>query len=82
MIIGMAVVIPLSIAQWRSGYASASVFYALFPGNAIHLLITGGHGRAAFSDVIAPYAAVLTNIAAYSVLIFICMRVGRAVKRV
>jgi hypothetical protein len=80
-IIATAVVIPLSIVQWRSGYASASLFYALFPGNVVHLLITGGHGGTKIEDAIAPYMAALTNIAAYSILIFACARFGKAVKR-
>ena len=80
-IIAIALVIPLSIIQWRSGYASASLFYALFPGNVVHLRITGGHGGTKMEDAIAPFMAALTNIAAYSILIFGCTRFAKLFKR-
>jgi hypothetical protein len=80
--IALAVVLPLSIVQWYWLESSAGrfVFYALFPGNVVKLLITGGHGGTKLEDTVAPYLGALTNIAAYSIFILGCARIAKAAK--
>jgi hypothetical protein len=81
VIIAVALVVPVSIAQWHIWPMSSSVFYALFPGNVVHLLITGGHGGTRAQEAVAPYVGCVTNIAAYSIVIFISARIGKSAKR-
>lgn len=80
--IALAVVLPLSIIQWYWLESSVGpfVFYTLFPGNVVRLLITGGHGGTKLEEAVAPCLGILTNIAAYSVLILGCARIAKAAK--
>jgi hypothetical protein len=80
VVIASVLVIPLSILQHFLPASSGLfyvLFYALFPGNAVHLMITGGHGGTRIAERVAPWLGGLTNIAAYWVLILIFARSGR-----
>jgi hypothetical protein len=46
-------------------YNSAILFYLLFPGLMIGLLITGGHGGTRTEEAIAPIAAFVVNFLFY-----------------
>jgi hypothetical protein len=80
--IGLAIVVPLTIVQWYwlDSRVGRFVFYALFPGNVVSLLITGGHGGIGLEDAIASYVGALANIGVYSTLILGCARVAKAAK--
>jgi hypothetical protein len=52
-------------------------FYALFPGMAVSLLITGGHGGTGVQDSVALVVAFAINLIVYSFLFFWLMRILR-----
>jgi hypothetical protein len=49
-------------------FSSAMLFYLLFPGLALGLMITGGHGGTHFEDSLAPVVGLAVNIIVYWVL--------------
>ena len=59
-----AVVIPLSVVQHL--FLSALLFYVLFPGSIVELLITGGHGGTKSQEAIAPIVGAVVNVLVYA----------------
>ena len=61
-----AIVIPLTIIEHVC--VPSVLFYVLFPGMAVELLITGGHGGTRAEEAVAPFVGVAVNILVYSAL--------------
>ena len=69
--IASAIVIPLSFLLSLSSsnlLLSSVLFYALFPGMAVQMAITGGHGGTMAQDTSAPIIGAAVNIIADSLL--------------
>jgi hypothetical protein len=83
-----AVVIPLSLVQyWLERHLSGHdlvfsiVFYILFPGDVVWLLITGVHGRTRMEEAVAPFVGAATNVILYSLLLYGASRLRRVFNR-
>lgn len=65
--ISFITVMPLTIALYLTN--SILLFYVLFPGAVISLLITGGHGGTRAEEAIAPVIGALVNVFILSALL-------------
>jgi hypothetical protein len=61
-----AIVAILTFFEYRT--ASAALFYLLYPGSALSLLMTGGHGGTQFGNALALMAGLIVNTLVYTVL--------------
>jgi hypothetical protein len=71
--VASAIVIPLTLLQYQSQSSSnllfsLILFLALFPGMAVQMLITGGHGGTMAQETLAAIIGPSVNIIAYSLL--------------
>ena len=53
------------------------LFYSLYPGLMVHLLITGAHGGTLAQEKIGFVAELLTNLTIYVSLALVCLRLAR-----
>jgi hypothetical protein len=61
-----AIVAILTFFEYRT--ASAALFYMLYPGFALYLLIAGGHGGTQFVNGLALVVGLIVNTLVYAVL--------------
>jgi hypothetical protein len=73
--ISFITVVPLTIAFYLTD--SIVLFYVLFPGAVVSLLITGGHGGTGAEEAIAQVAGGFVNVLILSVLLRGAARVLR-----
>jgi hypothetical protein len=66
--LGSSFVIVALLTFFEQRTASAALFYLLYPGSVLSLLITGGHGGTKFEDWMALVASLIVNTVAYTVL--------------
>ena len=74
-IIALALVLILTLVLNR--YPNAFLFYALFPGMSVDLLITGGHGGTLTEERVGFVAGFVTNILVYSGAAFLLLRLRK-----
>jgi hypothetical protein len=67
LLFAVVVVLVLVSLFWATG--NPLLFYALYPGNIVSLLIAGGHGGTRAEEAIATIIGILVNVAAYVVVI-------------
>jgi uncharacterized membrane protein len=65
-------VIALTVMIYR--IESPVLFYLLYPGEIVSLLITGGHGGTLLQDRIAPVASVAVNFLVYATVFNVIYR--------
>jgi hypothetical protein len=63
LVLATAIVTPLEAFQYA--YLPPALFYLLFPGDILELLITGPHGGTRAEDAIAPFVGFVANVCAY-----------------
>jgi hypothetical protein len=66
--LGCSFVIVSMLTFFAYRTASAALFYLLYPGFILSLLITGGHGGTKFEEGIAPVVNLIVNTLVYAVL--------------
>jgi len=69
VILSAVLVVALTAVSWR--VFSPLLFYSLFPGMAVSLLITGGHGGTHFQNFIANILGVVINILVYFLVLLL-----------
>jgi hypothetical protein len=69
--LAVALVVMLGAARFRI------LFYLGFPGEALSLLITGGHGGTRTQEIIAPIVSFLLNAWVYFLLLSAALRLRR-----
>jgi hypothetical protein len=72
--VALAVVIPLSFLQYYSLSSSnmllsSTLFFVLFPGMIVQMVVTGGHGGTFVQEAVAPIVGAAVNTGVYSLLI-------------
>jgi|HubBroStandDraft_5_1064220.scaffolds.fasta_scaffold187115_2 hypothetical protein len=67
-VVGSAFVVVVLLTLFEYVTSSAVWFYLLYPGSALSLLITGGHGGTKFEEGAALAASLMTNTLAYAAL--------------
>ncbi len=65
----LAVIVVLVLEFLFRATGNPLLFYALYPGNFVSLLITGGHGGTRAEEAIALVVGILINVAAYVVVV-------------
>jgi len=65
----LAVIVVLALEFLFRATGNPLLFYALYPGNFVSLLITGGHGGTRAEEAIALVVGILINIATYTVVV-------------
>jgi hypothetical protein len=73
--ISLVAVVPLTIAFYLT--SSIILFYALFPGAVVSLLITGGHGGTRTEELVAPIVGAAVNVVLLSLLLRGAARIVR-----
>lgn len=69
VVVTIVVVLAMEFLFWK--YPNAFLFYVLYPGNAVMLMITGGHGTTGAQDALAKLLGILINVVAYVVVVTI-----------
>jgi hypothetical protein len=62
----LVIVALLTVFEYRT--ASAALFYLLYPGSVLSMLITGGHGGTKLEEGMALVAGLIVNTLVYAVL--------------
>jgi hypothetical protein len=76
----LAFVVVWTILVHAQSHWNPIVAYTLYPGNMVHLLVTGGHGGTLTQEKIGLAAELATNLLAYLAATFILLRVIRLSK--
>jgi hypothetical protein len=75
-----AVVIVWTIFVHAQSHWNPVLAYPLYPGNMVHLLVTGGHGGTRTQERVGFAAELTTNLFAYLAATFILLRAVRSSK--
>jgi hypothetical protein len=72
-LVTIVVVLAMELLFWKSTNSVLFyvLFYALYPGNAVSLMITGGHGTTGAKDSLAALLGILINVVAYVIVVTI-----------
>jgi hypothetical protein len=76
--LSIAIVILLTALQYR--YLSPALFYLLFPGDVLELIINGPHGGSLAEEGLAPVLGFFTNVCAYWLILTCVVLAVRAVR--